>query len=132
MPTLHRRAFRHAVDLSCQIVRERDFRLVGDRAVDLSTDGMLVKTTRPVLTGEVVLVSFRPPRSARWIDAQATVTRVVHGRRPGERERRIGLAFHGLDEETRHLLFRELRGVPAAEKVGVRGGTRERARRGGL
>ncbi|MFT3773239.1 MAG: PilZ domain-containing protein [Minicystis sp.] len=114
MPTPHRRAFRHAVDLSCSIVRERDFRLVADRAVDLSTDGMLVATDLPVLTGEPVIVSFRAPRSSRWIDAEAVVARVVHGRRPGERGRRLGLAFRDLGDEARHLLFRALRTLPPA------------------
>ena len=110
----HRRAFRHAVDLGCSIVRERDFRLVADRAVDLSTDGMLVATDHPVLTGEPVIVSFRVPRSSRWIDAEAVVTRVVHGRRPGDRGRRLGLAFRGLDDDARHLLFQQLRALPPA------------------
>ncbi len=58
MPTYHRRAFRHAVSVPCQVVRERDFRLVADRALDLSTDGMLVPLDLPVLTGEPLLVSF--------------------------------------------------------------------------
>ncbi|APR76509.1 Hypothetical protein A7982_01856 [Minicystis rosea] len=114
MPMLHRRAFRHAVDLGCSIVRERDFRLVADRAVDLSTDGMLVDTHHRVLTGEPVIVSFRVPRSTRWVDAEAVVTRVVHGRRPGDQGRRLGLAFRGLDDETRHLIFQQLRALPAA------------------
>jgi c-di-GMP-binding flagellar brake protein YcgR len=127
MPTLHRRAFRHAVDLRCQIVRQRDFRLVAERAVDLSTDGMLVRADRAVLTGEPVLVSFRVPRSTRWIDAEATVVRVSHGRRPGEGERRLGLVFQGLDHEERHHLFQQLRVLPPSSKG--RGGHEARARR---
>jgi hypothetical protein len=114
MPTHHRRAFRHAVDLRCQVVRERDFRLVSDRAVDLSTDGLLATTDLPVLTGEPVLVSFRVPRSARWIDAEAIVTRVEHGRRPGDRGRRLGLAFRHLDGDARVHLFQQLRALPPA------------------
>jgi PilZ domain len=121
MPTHHRRAFRHAVALSCQIVRERDFRLVADVALDLSTDGMLVATELPVLTGEELLVSFRAPRGARWVDAQAVVTRVVHGRRPGERGRRLGIAFEGLGDEVRHLLFRQLSGLPPVTRGSARG-----------
>ena len=126
MPTHHRRAFRHAVELPCQIVRERDFRLVADVALDLSTDGMLVPTDLPVLTGEPLLVSFRPPRSGRWLDAEAMVARVVHGRRPGDQGRRLGLSFQGLTPETRALLFRELRTVPPAR---ARGGQGRHARR---
>lgn len=121
MPLHHRRAFRHAVTLPCQIVRERDFRLVADIAVDLSTDGMLVPARLRVLTGEPLLVSFRPPGSTRWLDTDAVVARVVHGRRPGEHERQLGLAFQGLDGEARQLLFRQLRTAPPASRGDARG-----------
>jgi len=114
MPTHHRRAFRHAVELTCAVVRERDFRLVARGCVDLSTEGMLVRADLPVLTGEPLLVSFLAPRSSRWIDAEAVVARVVHGRRPGDRGRRLGLAFQGLDREARHALFHALRALPPA------------------
>jgi c-di-GMP-binding flagellar brake protein YcgR len=110
-----RRAFRREVILSCQVVRERDFRQVSDLALDLSTEGMLVATEMPVLTGEEVIVSFRPPRSDRWLDVSATVARVVHGRRPGDRGRCLGLAFHGLDAASQRVLFRHLRGLPGPE-----------------
>ena len=33
---------RHAVHIPCQVVRERDFRLVADRIVSLSQSGMVV------------------------------------------------------------------------------------------
>ena len=39
-----RREVRHAIQISCQIVRERDFRLVAEKALDLSSDGMFVAT----------------------------------------------------------------------------------------
>jgi hypothetical protein len=121
MPIHHRRAFRHAVALPCQIVRERDFRLVADVALDLSTAGMLVPTELTVLTGEPLIVSFQAPRSSRWLDTQAVVARVVHGRRPGERGRRLGLAFQDLEIEARHLLFRQLRDLPPATRGTARG-----------
>jgi hypothetical protein len=110
-----RRAFRREVILSCQVVRERDFRKVAEIALDLSTEGMLVATEQRVLTGEELLVSFRPPRSRRWVDLQATVARVVHGRRPSDRGRCLGLAFHGVGDDDKRLLFRHLRGLPAPE-----------------
>jgi len=52
---------------------ERDFRLIGDRIVDLSTSGMLVTPADPVLTGERVIASFRLPNSTYWIDVEGTV-----------------------------------------------------------
>ncbi len=110
-----RRAFRREVLLTCQVVRERDFRLVSDLALDLSTHGMLVSTRLPVLTGEPLLVSFRPPRSSTWLDLPATVARVVHGRRPGDRGRCLGLSFDRLDPAAERLLHRHLRGLPAPD-----------------
>jgi hypothetical protein len=110
-----RRALRRAVPVECQVVRERDFRMIATRGVDLSPDGMLVVAQAPVLTGEPVIVSFRLPRSGGWgwwFDAEATIARVVHGRRPGDRGRRLGLAFDGLDEGVRMFMENALRGTP--------------------
>lgn len=109
-----RRALRRAVPVECQVVRERDFRMIATRGVDLSPDGMLVVAQAPVLTGEPVIVSFRLPRSGAWgwFDAEGTVARVVHGRRPGDKGRRFGLAFDGLDESVRIFMENALRGTP--------------------
>jgi c-di-GMP-binding flagellar brake protein YcgR len=108
----HRRAFRRGVLVSCQVVRERDFRRVAQLGLDLSTDGMLVATRDVILTGEELIVSFRAPMSNKWFDAQATVARVIHGRRPGDRGRCLGLSFHGHDGDWQRQLFAELRGLP--------------------
>jgi hypothetical protein len=75
---------RHLVHVPCQAVRERDFRLVAAKIVDLSLGGMLVGPALPVLTGDRILVSFRSPRWGVWVDAEAIVARVVHGRRRTE------------------------------------------------
>ena len=113
---LPRRAFRRYVRLDCQVVRERDFRLIAELAIDLSTDGMQVITKEPILSGEEVIVSFKPPRSNVWVDAQATVARVVHGRRPSDRGRRcLGLSFHAMDSNEQSILWECLRGLPAPE-----------------
>jgi PilZ domain len=120
MSVPHRRAFRHEAPIPCQIVRERDFRLVAEAAIDLSTAGMRAVSRLPVLTGEPVLVSFRAPRSGAWFDLEATVARVEHGRRPGDDGRCLGLAFHGTSDAARHALFSALSALPPT-----------RARRGG-
>jgi hypothetical protein len=114
MPPHHRRSFRHRLALDCQVVRARDFRLVAASSLDLSTAGMLVPTTLPVLTGEDLVVSFRAPRSPRWIDTAAVVARVVHGRRPGDHGRCLGIAFDELGDEDRWELFRSLQRIPPA------------------
>jgi len=117
-----RRAFRREVVLRCQAVRERDFKLVSDLALNLSTDGMLVTTRERVLTGEPLVVSFKAPRSTRWVDVSATVARVIHGRRPGDPGRSLGvrclgLSFQGLDDDARRMLFEQLKGFPPPEPL---------------
>lgn len=96
------------------MVRERDFRLIADRLVDLSASGALVGPADPALTGERILVSFRIPRSTVWVDAEATVTRVVHGRRPGEFSRSLAIEFAELEVLPRFMLGEALRVVPLA------------------
>jgi hypothetical protein len=107
-----RRALRRAVPVECQVVRERDFSLLATRGVDLSPHGMLVVAAAPVLTGEPVLLAFRFPHSGWWFDAEATVARVVHGRRPTDRGCRIGLEFEAIDPGLRYFLHTLLEGVP--------------------
>jgi hypothetical protein len=110
-----RASFRRFVCLDCQVVREHDFRLVGDLAVDLSTGGMLVRAREKILTGEELIVSFKPPRQNSWFDAQGTVARVLHGRRPGDRGLSFGVAFHNLSKDDEQLLFEQLRGFAAPD-----------------
>ena len=108
-----RRTVRRAVRVDCQVVREKDFKLLGDWALDLSPEGMLVVTRDEVLTGEEVIVSFPIPRTRIVVDACATVARVVHGRRPSDRHRRgLGLSFEPLDPEHALLLRAHLRNIP--------------------
>jgi hypothetical protein len=110
-----RTSFRRYVRLDCQVVRESDFRLIGDLALDLSTKGMLVRARERVLTGEEVVVSFKPPRSNEWFDAEATIARVLHGRRPGDYGLSFGIEFHGLNEDEELCLFEHLRGLAAPD-----------------
>ena len=109
-----RRPIRHTVNIPCQVVRERDFRLVADRVVNLSVNGLLVGPADPILTGEKIIVSFRSPLWGGYIDAEATVARVLHGRRPGEYRRAIGIEFDGLDPWSRFVLEENLRRIPPA------------------
>jgi hypothetical protein len=105
---------RHLMRLPCQVVRERDFRLVADRIENLSLTGLAVSPADPVLTGEKLLVSFRLPRVGIWVDAQARVTRVIHGRRPGEDQRALGLVFEDIEEESELAIAAELVRTPPA------------------
>jgi len=112
-----RRAFRRFVRLDCQIVRERDFRIVADLALDLSTNGMLVRAKERVLTGEELIVSFKPPRCNRFFDAAGVVTRVVHGRRPGDTGPCLGIEFQDVDWSDELLLADHIRGMSAPDPL---------------
>lgn len=113
-----RRLARRTARLACQVVRERDFRLVADQVLNLSSGGLLVGPADPVLTGERVIVSFQG--RAGWVDAEAVVARVVHGRRNGEHSRSLGLSFETLDDASRQALERALQmyvPVPPGQRV---------------
>jgi hypothetical protein len=110
----HRRAARHSVRLECQVVRERDFQLVADRVVNLSATGLMVSPADPALTGERLIVSFRIPHSGQWVDAEATVARVVHGRRPGEYTRSLCLELENVEAIPKMILTRALGRCPPA------------------
>ncbi len=107
-----RRALRRAVGFDCQVVRERDFVLLGERGVDLSTDGMLLPTDAQAVLGEELLVALRVPGTQRWIDTFATVARVVRGGRRGDHGRAIGLVFDALSADDNRLLRWALRRHP--------------------
>jgi hypothetical protein len=67
-----------------------------------------------VLTGEKLIVSFRLPRAGVWVDAEARVTRVIHGRRPGDEGRALGLSFESVDEVAQRAIEAELSLTPIA------------------
>jgi hypothetical protein len=101
------------LDFSCHVVREKDFRLVGGKALDVSPNGMRVAVLEPVALGEGVIVSFRATELGLWFDTDATVTRVLRGRRPGDaRGIALGLEFGSLDAVSRLILRGYLRNFP--------------------
>jgi hypothetical protein len=107
-----RREVRRAVSVPCQIVRERDFRLVAETALDVSPDGMLIKTEIDLSPGENVFVSFRATELGIWFDSEARVARVIHGRRPGDKGRAVGISFSTMSRVKRFILRGHLRKVP--------------------
>jgi len=113
-PRSHHRMPRRLLRQMCQVVRERDFKLIADQVVDLSATGALVMPADPVLTGERVILSFQLPNSLHWVDTEALVTRVLHGRRPGEHTRGIALELDGLTGLNRFMLERALKYMPPA------------------
>ena len=74
--------------------------------------GMLVATDRALEVGENMIVSFRATQLGLWFDTEATVARIIKGRRPGDRGPAIGLSFSTLDRVKRLILRGHLRRVP--------------------
>ena len=108
-----RRAVRRAARTECQAVGMEGFRLLGDRVLDLSPEGMLVACDSGAQLGEEVLVSFLAPgRSPQWMDAEASIARIIYGYRPGDPGYCVGLEFDYFERSARNELLTRLAGVP--------------------
>lgn len=107
-----RMSIRRGAEIDCQVVTESDFRLVGVRARDISTRGMLVETPDAFEVGASLIVSMRLPRTQIWIDAEAVIARHLRGRRLGDRAPGVGIRFTRLDTLDRVMLATSLIGLP--------------------
>ncbi|WP_394829746.1 PilZ domain-containing protein [Pendulispora albinea] len=106
-----RSVMRHAIEVPCQIVRERDMKLVARRSIDLSPEGILVPSESDVSLGDELMVSFRASDFGILFAAQGRVARILEGRRAGDRGRCLGVSFR-LNAIARHILRGGLRRVP--------------------
>ena len=107
-----RRVLRRAVTTDCQVVTDRAFKLLGQRTVDVSDEGLLLPSDVPVELGEEVIVSLRAPGTGLWLDAEAEVVRIVSGRRRRDRGRCLGLRFSYIEGPTAAVLTASLVGRP--------------------
>ncbi len=98
--------------LGCTVRRMDTWRLVGDRTIDLSPQGMLLLSDERIDHGTELVVSFQATELPIWFDTLASVTRVVEGRRPGDDGRAIGLHFETLPAVSRLILRGHLRRHP--------------------
>lgn len=74
---------------------------------------MLVPSDLAVERGENVIVSFEARPLGVWFDTEATVARIVSGRREGDRgQPGVALSFTTLDRVKRFILRGLLRRVP--------------------
>lgn len=109
----HRRAVRRAVRTECQAVQLRAFQLFGERVLDLSPIGMLVKCDRRAMLGDEVIVSFRAPgANSPWFEAEAEVARVIRGCRASDHGYCAGLRFTYFEKSSRDELLTRLAGHP--------------------
>jgi len=110
---IQRRAVRRAVRTRCQLVGVEEFRLLGERVVDLSPRGMLVACDRSTRIGADMLVSFKVPgRDEIWLDAEAVVARIIEGQRFGDAGYCAGLDFTYFEKTARNELLARLAGCP--------------------
>jgi hypothetical protein len=107
-----RREIRRALSIPCQVVREQDFQLVANASLDVSPEGMLVATDAELVPGETMFVSFKTTQLGIWFDSEASVARVIAGRRPGDKGRGVALRFTSMSGVKRLILRGHLRGVP--------------------
>ncbi|MGH7435210.1 MAG: PilZ domain-containing protein [Polyangiaceae bacterium] len=115
LPPNRRGEIRRSATLGCRVRRLETTRLVGDRTLDLSPQGMLVVSDEGIAEGSQLMVSFMATELPIWFDTEATVTRIVHGRRPGDASRALGLRFDTLPVVKRLLLRGHLRKLPALQ-----------------
>jgi hypothetical protein len=104
VPTNRRREMRRRVRLACRVRRTDDWRLMGDRTLDLSPQGMLLLSEETADLGLDVVVSFQATELPIWFDTFARVTRVVEGRRPSDGGRALGIHFETLPAVSRLIL----------------------------
>lgn len=114
LSSTERSAVRFGVHVDCQVVRERDFRVIGRGSLDLSLTGMLVQCNYSAEIGDEVIVSFQTPGLREYVDAVALVTRLIAGRRQGDLGLAAGLTFTSIDDASFAALKRALTAVPTA------------------
>ncbi len=107
-----RRSVRRHVRLACEVVRERDFKRIASRVLDLSNNGMRVALREPVITGERVVLTVRTPDGLDYVDGEGVVARVSHGRRPCDYGLSVGIRFEIGDPAQRAALRKQLAMLP--------------------
>jgi hypothetical protein len=111
-PGNRRREVRRSVCLPCCVVRRKDWQWLGGRTVDMSPEGMLVLSDEDTDEGSELLVSFQASELRIWFDTSATVTRIVEGRRRGDKGRALGVCFQSLPAVSRLILRAHLSKLP--------------------
>lgn len=95
----NRAASRRTVRLGCEVVRTRDYQLIGKKMLDFSTDGLQIQAEDEALLHEDVEVFFRVPYSGVHLLAEGHVARVIRGKRAGDEGPSYGIALGGLHPE---------------------------------
>jgi len=107
-----RRMVRRALRAECHAVAEDGFRFLGEQTLDLSEGGLLLQSDHEAEVGETVLLSLKVPGGRSWIDAEATIARIVRGHRTSDEGRAYGLRFEQMAPLDRAVLAGSLEGSP--------------------
>lgn len=108
---------RRAIKTRCQAVTEDEFRLVGERVLDISTNGVLLACDDGVRLGEALILSINAPGTDEWFDAEGKVARIIEGYRPNDPGYCAGVRFTALDFESWKTLSRALRNIEEPPKL---------------
>ena len=104
-----RHASRKGVAVPCQIVRDSDTQVFSERTSDISEAGMLFHSDADLALGDTLTVSFQTTDLGIWVDAHATVVRLVRGRRQEDPGFGFGVRFDALDPIKRLVVRGALR-----------------------
>jgi hypothetical protein len=108
-----RGAMRRAVMAPCWAVSLKRGRLLGERLLDLSPEGMFLECRSEISAGDGVFIVFKAPGSGGlWLRADAEVARVVEGRRDRDPAYGAGLKINRLKNGSYLELGQRLRGLP--------------------
>ncbi len=109
----HRQTIRRAVRSECTAFATNEYREIGTGILDLSPQGTLVACNQPIEIGDPIMLFFRAPGDDElWLDAEAEVSRIVHGMRRYDRGCCMGLRFTYLERPDRKHLTNRLVGYP--------------------
>lgn len=111
LSSAERSTARFGVHVACQVVRERDFRVIGRGTLDVSLTGMLLQCTYDADVGDEVIISFKT-RGDEYVDGVGMVTRRMEGRRRGDLGLTMAIAFTSIDDESLRALARMLELAP--------------------
>jgi hypothetical protein len=108
-----RRTLRRAVRSQCTAFGVSGYREIGTQVLDISPQGMLVACDDGVEVGDSIMLFFRAPgRDELWLDAEAEVTRIIHGYRRYDPGYCMGVRFTYLEKPEREQLSNRLVGYP--------------------
>jgi hypothetical protein len=89
--------------LEVQAVREADFTLLGEEVVGVSSDGIVLSTSRPAKQGEAVMVSLRVPSTGNWVDAEGIIAAVANPE-PGEPAQQVSIELGRMDGDSKSVV----------------------------